>query len=390
MSASTNRKFGRPSVVLDELAAAVGEVVVDRHRVSLGDQHVHDVAADEPRPAREEDLPGQVAEQSFHQGSPRRVLCEHRPRPMPNADGRRPRNPGPWSWSGPLRLSMPKRNTPEGVREPGQGAGPAVMPGEAPAPSPGCDAARRSGGSGAGRSRRSSRLRTRKGQGRKAVATMAIGSATAQKSALSDVADAVLAPRLAVHQRHEGEAVAAPDGPVEPLLEPRDGDVVQGHLGVNAHQGVSRLAQSHAEIVVLGDERLGVEPADLPEGVDADHHVAVRQVDLADRQVPLDVRQAVVDRPLGIPLAAAAGDERDAGMLLEVPSAPVQPAVDHLAIGVDEHARSGRRGRPARAARSPRSAPWPRSSTCVGSSLTTSTPSDRASSALPSVELPLT
>src|SRR3954454_8460756 len=35
------------AVVLDDLPMAVGEVIVDRHRVSLRDQHVHDVAADE-------------------------------------------------------------------------------------------------------------------------------------------------------------------------------------------------------------------------------------------------------------------------------------------------------------------------------------------------------
>ena len=132
-----------------------------------------------------------------------------------------------------------------------------------------------------------------------------------------------------------------------------------------------------------------VEAADLPAGVDADHHVAVREVDLADRQVPLDVGQAVVDRPLGIPLATTSGDQGDVGMLLEVTSATVQPAVDHLAVAVDEHDEADVRGdleQPLETLVARRGRAVDR----VRSTLTTSTPRDRASSTLPSVELPST
>ena len=141
---------------------------------------------------------------------------------------------------------------------------------------------------------------------------------------------------LAVQPGAVGIPVAGAHAPQPPLLEPRHRHVVQAQIGVDPQQVIAGPPQPDAQLVILADQHGRVEAADLTEGLDADHDVAVRAVHLARRHVPFEIGQLLVGRGLGEPLAAAAGDEGHVGALLEDAQRPIQPALDQLAIAVHE------------------------------------------------------
>ena len=108
------------------------------------------------------------------------------------------------------------------------------------------------------------------------------------------------------------------------------------HLGIDPQQDPPSSTKAQAELSVLADLHGGVESADRAERIRADHRIPVCAVDLADWKVPVDVCQAVVDRSLRESLATAAGDECKVRALLQHRLTLLDPAVDHLAIAVQE------------------------------------------------------
>ena len=121
-----------------------------------------------------------------------------------------------------------------------------------------------------------------------------------------------------------------------PLREPGHVHVVPGHLGVQAEDLPAVPAQSQAELGLFAGDDRRVVARRAAEGRRPDHRVAAAGVGLADRRVPLEVGQAVVDRLVAVPLAAAAGDDGDVRPSREGRDGPLQPAGRHLAVAVDE------------------------------------------------------
>ena len=94
-------------------------------------------------------------------------------------------------------------------------------------------------------------------------------------------------------------------------------------------------ADPQAELVVLGGDDRWIVAADTTERLGEDHGVAAARFDLSDRDVPLEIGHAVVDRLIAIALAAPAEDHGDVGPLFQHRHGAVQPARHHLAVAVD-------------------------------------------------------
>src|SRR5439155_22372368 len=142
--------------------------------------------------------------------------------------------------------------------------------------------------------------------------------------------------RPPVHLRSLGVGISASLGPPPPLPEPAHPGVVKGHLRGYPDDRPAPPAQAQTDLVVLGSEHRGIEAADLLECLLAHHRDAAAGSDLADRPIPLDVADPVVDRRLGRALAQAAGDGCRAWILSQLPHRSGDPALADLAVAIDE------------------------------------------------------
>ena len=141
-------------------------------------------------------------------------------------------------------------------------------------------------------------------------------------------------PSMHCHPLGEGETAAL--GSFPPLAESGHCDVVQGHLGVDPKNDPAALSEPDAQVGLFAGDQRGIVPADLPEGIATSQDVAAAVFGFANRRVPLEVSQAIVDRLLGVALAATSGDGGDIVALFEYPLAVIHPAFGDLAVTVDE------------------------------------------------------
>src|SRR5689334_6910864 len=113
-----------------------------------------------------------------------------------------------------------------------------------------------------------------------------------------------------MHPAHFRIGVARAQASPPPLLEARDGRIVEGHLIGQSPRRPALLAQADAEFGFFAGDQTGIEAARLLEGLDAHEAVAADLGHLAWSTIPFEIAQPVVDRLTGKPLASPSAHHR--------------------------------------------------------------------------------
>src|ERR1017187_4384361 len=102
-----------------------------------------------------------------------------------------------------------------------------------------------------------------------------------------------------------------------PLSEAGHGHVVQAHIGVDAQDYPTLTADPQTELIILSGDNQRVIAIDAAESLHTDHGIATASLNLTDRQIPLEVGESVVDRLVGVTLAATSENDGNIGPLVE-------------------------------------------------------------------------
>ena len=131
------------------------------------------------------------------------------------------------------------------------------------------------------------------------------------------------------------ESMAAASRSSPPLREPDDVRVMKRHLRVDPLDPPALLAHSQAHVRLLaGDHRLAI-TADRAQGCRAEQRDAAARRRIADRDVPFDIAQRVVRRPIRAPLAQSAEDRGKVRVACNRALRTREPSPIDLAIAID-------------------------------------------------------
>lgn len=132
------------------------------------------------------------------------------------------------------------------------------------------------------------------------------------------------------------KSVARAFGSTPPLRKAVHGRVMQCHLGVDAPDLPALRAQPQAHLGFFARDQILAVSADLVQGAQTHQRIPAAGFRFADRGVPFRIRQPVVDRGFGMPLAAAAADDGGIGLGLQLGYGLGQPVGVEGAIPVQK------------------------------------------------------